>query len=694
MRPKVPLPRTQALRTRVVEPWVLVLAVLIFGTTAAAGPPLAGPAGSDPAPPVQAQGLPLMHLDLRLDPAQGRIEGQMRLPLTAGVHEFHLIGELEIEQARADGQDLPITRSGPQRYRLELDTDIPVSLSWSGGLPDGDPMRSRLFLGPDGGFLPPESGWYPRFEDIGDVALRLSARVPASQRFVATGSLVEEPQVQGHYSAVFEHPRVDAIVLATGPWAARTVEVEGVQIRTLFPETLDREHAQTYLDHTAEYLVAFNARAGAYPYRSFTIAASPMPVGFAFPGFTLLGERVIPLPFIPRTSLAHELMHNWWGTGVRVDYDSGNWSEALTTFMADYYLDERRGQARETRYRWLLDSTWIPPEREQPLRAFSGGSQGVQRVIGYNRGALMFHMLRERIGDPAFDAGTRLIRDRHLFEVTRWADLERAFSDAAGEDLAEFFSAWVDRPGIPELAVHSVTLEAENGGWVLQGVLEQVQDAAAWPLRVPVVVGIRTDESPGGEGPGHAQPDAEHRHTVIEVEQRRTPFRLGLDAPPISIAVDPDYHLLRRLPDPPTILRTVTLDPNTRLIATQAGLEPLAQRILEQRPATAQQFDPDRPLLLLGSTDDVTRWLEQAEAPQPPEPMAQRGHARMWTLPGTRTVVVSAEDGSGLVNLVATLRHHGHRSYVVQDEDGRTRDTGVWPAQTQPLRIELTPDGT
>ena len=39
-------------------------------------------------------------------------------------------------------------------------------------------------------------------------------------------------------------------------------------------------------------------------------------------------------------SLAHEVLHAWWGNAVAVDYERGNWSEALTTFMADYALAE------------------------------------------------------------------------------------------------------------------------------------------------------------------------------------------------------------------------------------------------------------------------------------------------------------------------------------------------------------------
>src|SRR5699024_8765979 len=131
----------------------------------------------------------------------------------------------------------------------------------------------------------------------------------------------------------YHHPRSASIEVATGPWQLRERDVAGITLRTLFPATLDGAFADTYLTHAARYLEMFQARLGRFPFDSFTIAATPEPVGLAFPGFTLLGERVIPLPFIPHTSLAHEIMHAWWGTGVRLDHRQGNWSEALTTYL-------------------------------------------------------------------------------------------------------------------------------------------------------------------------------------------------------------------------------------------------------------------------------------------------------------------------------------------------------------------------
>jgi len=70
------------------------------------------------------------------------------------------------------------------------------------------------------------------------------------------------------------------------------------------------------------------------------------PTGFGFSSYTLLGSSVLRLPFILSTSLGHEIAHCWWGNGVYVDYESGNWSEGLTTYVSDYLYTEMESPPR------------------------------------------------------------------------------------------------------------------------------------------------------------------------------------------------------------------------------------------------------------------------------------------------------------------------------------------------------------
>ena len=140
----------------------------------------------------------------------------------------------------------------------------------------------------------------------------------------------------------------EAIELIAGPYQVeeRILHREGadpLRVRTyLHAEIADL--AKEYLSAIGGYVDLYSRWIGPYPFTEFSVVSSPLPTGFGMPTLTYLGVDVLRLPFIRQTSLGHEILHNWWGNGVYVDFRRGNWSEGLTAFMADYAYREREGQ--------------------------------------------------------------------------------------------------------------------------------------------------------------------------------------------------------------------------------------------------------------------------------------------------------------------------------------------------------------
>ncbi len=630
---------------------------------------LASPAWGEP-PDAERQ------LTLRLDPAEQQLIGELVQPLPDG-GRFALLEGLAVSEALCGDQALALRRDGDGHWEVPP-CDATLTLSWQGTLP-APGRESRHGLGEAGTFLPTRGGWYPHLvESAGPLSLEI--HTPPGQRAVGSGSHVEEAETENGLRARFHHPHTREVEIAAGPWQLRERQVDGVTLRVLFPEALDAAFGETYLARAAHHLAAFRAQLGRLPFESFSIAASPAPVGLAFPGFTLLGERVIPLPFIPDTSLPHEIMHAWWGAGVQVDYADGNWAEALTTYLADHAVAEAAGEASDLRRGWLLDLAALPADREPTLREFRGAPDPAGRLIGYQHGALLFHLLRQRLGDASFDAGLRAFAERWMHRTADWQALEAAFSDAAGEDLAPFFAAWRDRPGRPELALEAVRFEPGPGGGWLQGELVQRGEHAPWPLDVPLVV--ETEDGPV---------------TLTQrMEGERQPFALPLTERPRALEVDPDAQLLRHPGKLPSVLRRLLLDTDTRLVALAPALEPLAERALgrrlETRPAEAG-LDDAPPLLVVGTTEEVAAWRRERGLAPPPAPrdgFEQAGRARIWMHPEHPIGLLSGDDPEALAMLAARLRHHGQRSHLVLDEEGETRDAGTWPTEENPLRMEFT----
>ena len=176
----------------------------------------------------------------------------------------------------------------------------------------------------------------------------------------------------------------------------------------------------------------------------------------------------------PADLLGHEILHNWWGNGVYVDFRRGNWSEGLPAFMADYACREREGAgaAREARLGLLRDLAAVPPGQDTPLRQFTARSHGTSQIVGYHKATLLFVMLRDLIGTVAFDAGLQRFWREHQFRRASWADL-RAFERASGRDLGPFFDQWLWRRGAPRVTIETTKVERTPVGYRLRMVVAQ-----------------------------------------------------------------------------------------------------------------------------------------------------------------------------------------------------------------------------
>ncbi|MEZ5450560.1 MAG: M1 family aminopeptidase [Thiolinea sp.] len=184
----------------------------------------------------------------------------------------------------------------------------------------------------------------------------------------------------------------------------------------------DPELAERYLKATQRYIKEYSELLGAYPYDKFVTVESFWETGWGMPSFTLLGSRVMRLPFILHSSFPHEILHNWWGNGVYVDAAQGNWSEGLTAYLADHRNKETAGEAMNYRRDALQKyAAFAAAGGDFPLREFRSRHDRTTQAVGYDKSLMLFHMLRKRLGDEAFFAGLRQFYQSYRF---RFADFQ------------------------------------------------------------------------------------------------------------------------------------------------------------------------------------------------------------------------------------------------------------------------------
>ncbi len=627
---------------------------------------------------------PHHEIDIRLAPDTGRLDVVDRVTLSGpATVNLRLAPWLRISGLTVDGRSVAIDTLESARVPLVKDKTHDVVLTYGGTLSaEHRTATDGPLIGPEGSYLPAGSGWLP-VTGSDRVTYSLTITVPPGSRAVATGDLVVEEDTGDGYRATFaaDRPSEPPTVFA-GPYVVGELRREGIRLRTYFHPEL-AELADDYLDRSADYLKRFAERIGAYPFDDFFVISSPLPVGLGFRNLTYVGRRVLPLPFMQGRSLAHEILHNWWGNGVYVDYETGNWCEGLTTYMADYALAAERHSdaAREMRQTWLRDFAALPPERDFPLAAFTARHHQASQVVGYDKAAFVFHMLRNEIGTAAFEAGIRLFWQRHRFATAGWLELRRAFEDASARDLSGFFEQWVQRPGAPRLELVNAQSEMGNAGHRILVTLGQ--DLPAYGLRVPIAA-----ETADGV-----------TDTVVGLTGRQTSATIGVGGLPLAVTVDPDYQVFRRLApeEMPPILREITLAPSaTVVVATKAGeadstARALAKRLLDRAarfstPAAAKA--DGKPLLVIGTQPAVGRAMAEIGLGALPEILAGQGTAQVWAgrRPDGRVfAVVAAADADALTALHRPLPHYGRMSYLAF-EGSKALLKGIWPAGKSPLR--------
>jgi len=575
-----------------------------------------------------------------------------------------------------------------------------VEIHWRGTLhPLDDTLDHEQTLGRPvavsgeaGTFLPNASSWYPRVTD-GLIHYSVQIELPPSQRGLVAGKLVDEQETDAGYQVrfEFEHPS-EGIDLMAGPYDITSENYTGIRgeqilLRTYFHPQIN-QLAGDYLEAVKRYFKLYESWIGAYPFSEFSIVSSPTPTGFGMPTLTYLGINVLQLPFIKDTSLGHEVLHNWWGNAVYPDYKSGNWSEGLTTFMADYTYKEQESEdeAREMRLGWLRDFAALEPGQDEPLAAFTSRTHGASKIVGYNKSAMLFFMLRDLIGEDMFNRSIQGLWGMQRFKVTAWPHLQSAFEIVSARNLKPFFDQWLNRSGAPSLTITKARQESSETGSRLHVTLTQTQDQTESPYQLRVPVAVQT-----GSG--------EETHW-LDLQQTVQTFTIDINDKALSVTLDPDIRLFRHLApgEAPPILREVMVNPTTatvilsdneetRQIATTLA-EKLQRRTLQLLPAN--QPIPAVPTLIIGLQHEVDAWLEAKELPAKPETITGKGTAQAWTLTtseGTSLAIVSAQDNAALEALIRPLPHYGRQSYIVFD--GRQAIyRGVWPVRVQRVEVE------
>lgn len=662
--------------------------------------------------------------DLRIEllPDQGRLIGRDRLRIAAshrGELRFRLSPRAEKLKVEINGRPRRFARRAetlqvalaPDERGRPLDVDLVYEAVFDDPFPvnpyntDNPGFGVAGTISAAGAFLLDGAGWYPDLADSRPT-FALEVKAPAGILAVTAGRGLGHRTGDGRTISRWQidHP-VRGLALSAAAYRVAERRLGEIVVATYFRQA-NQDLSPAYLDAAAGYLQFYQERFGPYPFPKFAVVENFFPTGYGFASYTLIGESVLRLPFIRGTSLGHEIAHCWWGNGVWVDFAGGNWSEGLTTYVADYLYQERDSAdaARMARQQMLRHYTTLaPPERDFPLARFVGRRDPATKAVGYDKAAMVFHMLRRAVGEDHFWGALRDLFASHCFRPASWADIGQAMERRAGRSLDWFFDQWVRQAGAPRLALEDVRREPADGAWQVAGRLRQQAPhfRATWDLVLE-----------SGAGPV-AQ--------TVELDGAAAGFRMAARRPPTSLVVDPEAHVLRRLApeEIPPAVNALKASPAVTVVLCDSGA-PDAPRLADilvrslgigARATVVAEADLDgrraleQDLILVGLPRDPSRLPPlPAGVVLAPDGLAVAGAAyadpgdtffgvfrRAGTVGRVAAVLLSLGP-EGAAAAAAKITHYGRFSYLVF-RGGVNRVQGIWPADASPVRLRWNDPG-
>jgi aminopeptidase N len=658
-----------------------------------------------------AQTLPHHQLRIALHPEQHTLAVEDRIALPPGSPRtlyFSLHRDLNPTSPDAGIESV---RGMPENWLRQYRVTLPpgrdsFTLAYNGEIfhpPQQDAREARSFestpgiIAAEGTVLTGDSGWYPRFGD-GMLTFTLDITLPQGWRAISQGERIATSESHAGWQ---ESQPQEEIYLIAAPFTEYARNDDGIAALVYLRKD-DAALAQSYLAATARYIALYQRLIGPYPYAKFALVENFWETGYGMPSFTLLGSQVIRLSFIIDIPYPHEILHNWWGNGVYVDYANGNWSEGLTAYLADHLLQEQKGNGAEYRRSTLQKyADFVSDGRDFPLAQFTSRHSAQSEAVGYGKAMMLFHMLRRQLGDDIFIRTLQNFYRNYRFKRASFADLEQAFSQSAGKDLRPFFAQWVQQSGAPQMRLVSAQARRAGAGYELSIKVEQTQPGLAYVLDLPLAVTL-------------AGRDAAYS-TVIGMKDKQAELHLSLAAQPLRVDVDPEFDLFRRLDRaeiPPALSQVFGAEKLLIVLPRKAPEDLRAQYLgiaqawqkLPSRETSIKWDDeierlPDEDAVWLFGEENRFRGEFQTALMQSGAMLSEGGvwlakeyertlHALVLTthIGQTPAAWLAAPDAAMLPILARKLPHYAKYSYAAFSGSELTNLVkGVWPVARSPL---------
>jgi aminopeptidase N len=288
--------------------------------------------------------------------------------------------------------------------------------------------------------------WFPSNDHPADKALMdIAITVPRGNQVFANGRPVSRRFHDGHVTRrwVADEPMATYLAMfAAGRFQVDSGVRDGLPWRAIVSKRIPLGQREANLDlmrRTPRIVAGLERDLGDYPFSTVGGLVTGLNVYFALENQTL--------PTYPATGrgytllVVHELAHQWLGDSVALHRWRDIWlNEGAATFMERRWVGNHGGQSAGDWMRQQYDT------RSAQFWDLAIGDPGPDHLFHgsvYDRGAMTFQALRNRIGDADFwTVLERWVTDNRHGHGTQ-AKFAALAEEVSGEDLDGFFDAWL-----------------------------------------------------------------------------------------------------------------------------------------------------------------------------------------------------------------------------------------------------------
>ncbi|MEL0455436.1 M1 family aminopeptidase [Flavobacteriaceae bacterium SZ-1-7] len=312
-------------------------------------------------------------------------------------------------------------------------------------------------------------GWWPCKQDLIDKVDSIDVFIttpkfnPSNEEYIAVSNGLEQSQITNgadkttHFKHRYPIPAY-LIALAVTNYEVYSHIVQNNQnpfdiVNYVYPENLISAQESTAI--TVDIMNLFTNLFEEYPFANEKYGHAQFGWGGGMEHTTVsfMGN-------FSRGLIAHELAHQWFGNKITCGSWKDIWlNEGFATYLAGLTIENLDGNVAFNSWKQQLNSS-ITSAPNGAVYLSDADTTSVGRIfsgrLSYNKGAMVLHMLRKRLGDAVFFQGMKdyLADGNHAYGYAKTEDFIVFMEAASGEDLNEFFNDWLYNQGYPTYTIH------------------------------------------------------------------------------------------------------------------------------------------------------------------------------------------------------------------------------------------------